>query len=166
MTPEQIVDLVSRTVARWPQLEASSMTYAVWAEDLDGVTFEDAHRALKDYARQGNAFPPTAGQLYTAVKAGELGLPSVEQAMAEALRLAGTVGHARRPEFSHEIIRSTIAACGGWRDFCLSEMPAARDKQFREMFQAAAARMQREAVTAPADRPALPSGPGKTLGAG
>lgn len=68
MKKEQVVRLIERVRANFPNYPMHTQTPSEWSEILKDTDFDMANRALSDYIRQGGEFPPNAGQIFSAVE--------------------------------------------------------------------------------------------------
>ncbi len=57
------IDVVREMRARWPHAELPDETVAVWYTDVAELDAELVQVALRGWAREGRAWPPTGGQL-------------------------------------------------------------------------------------------------------
>lgn len=155
MNRHEILKLVWTVKAHWANFQVFEgdllqVQAAAWMDLLDDISFDHARAAVAELDAHGREFAPTPGMIRAqALARAGLGAPDFDQALAEAMLTARTVGRTGTPEWSHPAIGNAVAALGGWSAFCNSENPEALRAHFRQAYETAAARADHEAVTPP-----------------
>ena len=167
MNLDEAITALWLTKAHWPNFTVMSgdkqaLQAGACLDVLGDIGLSDVRKALAELDADGLEFPPTPGQIRTAVLASRgLTAPDFDQALTEVLdsiRRYGTTphwmyqdGHQRpvRPDPSHPAIAEAVKAMGGWQTIGQSEMSEAWRAQFRGAYEAAAKRADREAKAPP-----------------
>jgi hypothetical protein len=109
-------------MATWPNAtDWPRTTWDVWREELHGLEAHVVLQALRGFAREGQAFPPTWGQVYQrAMEAsGEAG-PSFGQTDAEVRDQIDATE--RKLQWSHPLVALYVAEMG-WERLRLAPTP-------------------------------------------
>lgn len=155
MNQVDVLKLIWTVKAHWSNFqvfdgELLQVQAAAWLDLLADIPFDHGRAAVAELDAHGREFAPTPGMIRAQALARQgLGAPDFDQALAEAMLAARTVGRDGIPNWSHPAIGHAIAALGGWSAFCNSENPDALRAHFRQAYETAAARADHEAVTPP-----------------
>jgi hypothetical protein len=99
-TPAEVAKLLGQVARRWPHAQLPPETGDVWLEDLADVPGPEAHAAVVQWARGGERFPPTSGQVRSLVEqAAQLPPPSFDEVQAVLSRNASCLPYS--PDGQH-----------------------------------------------------------------
>lgn len=165
-TVEQVAALLAVIAAAHPdRFEITDERIDVYADLLADLDIT----ALKAATRQHLAtspHPPTVAELRTTVAAlTRPALPTWGDAWRELLDQIGRVGSYGTPTWSSPLVAEAVRQFGPWRETCAMEIAdtGTHRAQFRQIFEAVAARAQRAAALLPdvralaVERGALPA---------
>jgi hypothetical protein len=122
MRESEFIGLQAYVIATWPQAgQWPEESWSVWAAELASVPAEAAVAALRGFAREGQAFPPTWGQVYqrAAQVTGEAG-PSFGEADAEVRDQIDATE--RKLQWSHPLVAFYVKSMG-WERLRLAPTP-------------------------------------------
>ncbi len=150
---EQAVDLLAAAYLPHPLSDRRMAVYVFAVDDLDP---DDVRLAVAGLVRQSRRYMPNPGEVRQAVlrlREGEP--PDPGDAWCEVVEAFSRVGRHAKPDWSHPLIGQAVAAVGGWRMLCDSELPAADRAQFIKAFERLAERTERETLVSPGLAPAV-----------
>lgn len=150
MTPDETDLLYAYRAAMHPHFAGTAEEVDLWHRLLGDLPFEPARQALDDHYRSTK--DPIAPTDIRWAVVGDLGVlaPDHGAAWEEAMRGCSI---SRRddvpPVWSHPAIGDAVRAVGGVFAVCATENLPTMAAQFRDAYRAAAARVDRRALTAP-----------------
>jgi len=154
VTRAEYEGLVLQIEARWPGKGWPDATAVVGYADLGGYTQGEVSAAIRAFAVDGNAFPPTSGQLLGMLLGAQ---DRHDEAWGLVRRAIARYGYPQGSEAvawleeqdpqAAETVRNL-----GWLQICHSEKEDVIRAQFREAYKAAANRAQRNAGLAAGQR--------------
>lgn len=177
MSPSHTLDVLELLASFYPGFEITDRTIAGYALVWADQDFEAMCQAALQYARTGERFFPSPGQLIELVREARDSAPLAEVAWSEVRRAIHDVGHLRDPKWSHPRVGAAqTAALGGWAVFCRTalhaEMPSHRARfiaAYQSIGEAERAEAERSSAGALLDQtgsgrllqlPAMPGGEG------
>lgn len=167
MNLDEAITALWLTKSHWPNFtvltgEKQALQAGAWLDVLSDISLGDVRVALTQLDADGLEFPPTPGQVRASVLARRgLTAPDFDQALTEvldSLRRYGTTPSSwslsshrpkERPDPSHPAIAEAVKAMGGWSTIGQSNMGESWRAQFRNAYEAAAKRADREAMAPP-----------------
>lgn len=159
MTRSEFAPIWAYLLTCWPTAKIADGTELVWADELAPFDATEVAAAARELARRATWFPSLA-ELWQAALARRDDPPTWERAWAEA------EGHASgtAEPWSHPAVQETARAIGLY-EIRATTNPSAVRAQFRDSYQAAIGRRQRDyaagarVLPAPGTLPALPAPP-------
>jgi hypothetical protein len=167
MNLDEAITALWLTKSHWPNFtvlsgEKQALQAGAWLDVLSDIEFADVRVALTRLDTEGLEFPPTPGQIRSSVLASRgLTAPDFDEALTEVLDSLRRYGSSpaswslsthrpkERPEPSHPAIAEAVKAMGGWSTIGQSSMGESWRAQFRNAYEAAAKRADREVMAPP-----------------
>ena len=109
-------------------------------------------RAAAAHCATTSKWFPTVAELRDAafgIIENRAGIPSAAEAWGEVMAAMRYAAPARRPQFSHPVIRRAVEAVGGWYTLCTSESGVADRSKFFQAYEQIVARDREQARVLP-----------------
>jgi hypothetical protein len=123
MATNQEIEKALRVLsAAYPRFELPEATISIYQRLLSDLDFDLLKAATLQCASMCTFFPTVAEIRNAAVEVITMseGIPSASEAWGEIVRMMGTVGRGKYPQFSHPFIEQVVDDFG-WSCLCLSE---------------------------------------------
>jgi hypothetical protein len=148
-------------MSRADALEALAILTAAYDRDMPEETARIYLAALVDIERDvllraattvitESTFFPSVAEILTAAIDDQCGwlTQSPQEAWGEVIAVIQSIGRAGRPEWADPLTIEAVAAVGGYRHLCDSELIAAERSHFVKAYEAARRRQRRAALSA------------------
>lgn len=130
MTPAEFASIMEKIVLRWPMVSwderAESGAVSLMGDDLSDLPGDKVAIAAEAYFREGNEWPPTAGQLRRKVCELDIDAPEwieVSKAIRRCTAYLNEADREARLAQTHPLVRAFVRAAGwktleavGWGD--------------------------------------------------
>jgi hypothetical protein len=153
MNHKEFVGVMAFLSAAYPRYQLTDETLEAYRAIVGDLSVDLLRAAALQIASRDSPWFPSAGELRSAafrLLEREAGVPSAGEAWGEVVRLIGTDGHIRVPEFSNPLIKMAVDGVGGWRELCFSENSVADRARFLQVYEVLAKREREAAVQLPA----------------